>query len=303
MNNNLSIIANKSIIPKGILVAIGGNEDKKHELKIFSTMMSLVKKRKITVEIITTASRYPEEAGMDYYNVFTKDKNNTVGLMHIRTREQASDSKFLDRISVADIIFFTGGDQLRITSILGGSLIEKEIIRRYRDEFCIISGSSAGATVMSKTMIYGGDSKEALRKGTINVSIGMGLIDNAIIDTHFIERGRFSRLMEIVSMNPNNVGIGLGEDSGTIIEKGRILRAIGSGITVIIDGQHLKHTNVAEIDSDEAIAIENLIIHTIVSGYGYDLNKKKYLKPEDLEKMRLFESEVNKNENNRNEGH
>ena len=151
---------------------------------------------------------------------------------------------------------------------------------------------------MSKTMICGGDSSEALRKGTINVSTGIGLIDNAIIDTHFVERGRFSRLMQIVSMNPSNIGIGLGEDSGIIIEGGCILRAIGSGITVIIDGQHLKYTNVANIDSDESIAIENLIIHTIVNGYGYNLFEKKYLKPDDLKKMNLIESEVNTNENN-----
>lgn len=112
----------------------------------------------------------------------------------------------------------------------------------------------------------------------------MGLIDNVIIDTHFVERGRFSRLMEIVSMNPNNMGIGLGEDAGIIVEDGCILRAIGSGITVILDGSHLKYTNVANIDSDDAIAIENLLIHTMVHGYGYDLSRKKYLKPEDLSK-------------------
>lgn len=288
MNNNPSIKVNQSIIPKGILVAIGGNEDKKYELKIFKTMMSLVKKKKITIEIITTASRYPEEAGMDYYNVFTRNKDNKVELMHIKTREDAYDSKYLDRIKAADIIFFTGGDQLRITSILGGTLIEKEIIRRYINEFCIISGSSAGATAMSKTMICGGDSSEALRKGTVNISTGLGLIDNVIIDTHFIKRGRFSRLMAIISMNPSSIGIGLGEDSGIIIENGNIIRAIGNGITVVFDGQDLKHTNVADINSDEAIAIENLKMHTIVNGYGYDLNENKYLKPEDLEKMTLF---------------
>ena len=142
---------------------------------------------------------------------------------------------------------------------------------------------------MSKTMICGGDSREALRKGTINVSSGIGLIDNAIIDTHFVERGRFSRLMQIVSMNPSNTGIGLGEDAGIIIEGGCILRAIGSGITVILDGQHLEHTNVADIYFDEAIAIENLIIHTIVNGYGYDLCEKKYLKPDNLKNKAEFD--------------
>jgi len=298
MSKNSSYILKDRVIPKGILVAIGGKEDKKYDLHILSTILSLVKKQNKTIEIITTATQHPEITGREYYKIFTKDIKNTVGLMHISTREQADDLELLKRISEADVIFFTGGDQLRITSILGGSRIEKEILRRYENEFCIIAGTSAGASAMSKTMICGGDSSEALRKGTINVSTGIGLIDNAIIDTHFVERGRFSRLMQIVSMNPSNIGIGLGEDSGIIIEGGCILRAIGSGITVIIDGQHLKYTNVANIDSDESIAIENLIIHTIVNGYGYNLFEKKYLKPDDLKKMNLIESEVNTNENN-----
>ena len=150
---------------------------------------------------------------------------------------------------------------------------------------------------MSRTMIYGGEGQTALHKGTVKASAGMGLIDNVIIDTHFVERGRFSRLMEVVSMNSSITGIGLGEDAAIVIEDGFILRAIGSGITVIIDGQHLRHTNVAEIDFGDAIAIENLVIHTIVNGYGYDLREKKYLKPEDLKRLDIFESEASTNEN------
>lgn len=287
--------------PKGILVAIGGNEDKSHELQILSTVLSLVKATTKKIEIITTASLHPKEACREYYQAFTKDAQHTVGLMHISTREQASDVHLLERITAADIIFFTGGDQLRITSVLGGSPIEAEILRKYREEFCVIAGSSAGAAMMSKTMIVGGDSSEALRKGTIGISTGMGLIDDVIIDTHFVERGRYSRLMGIVSMNPINTGIGLGEDAGIVVEDGCILRAIGGGITVILDAAHLKYTNVANIASDDAIAIENLVIHTMVHGYGYDLSRKKYLKPEDLKKdlkkVDPEESEEKENEN------
>lgn len=298
MNNDSSSLLTNRNTPKGLLVAIGGNEDKRYELHILSTILALVKKQKKTIEIITTASHHPDEVGKVYENVFAKDSHHTVGIMDLSTREQAADPVFLKRITAADIIFFTGGDQLRITSVLGGSPIEKEILRKYQQECCVISGTSAGASAMSKTMICGGDSSEALRKGTINIATGIGLIDNAIIDTHFVERGRFSRLMQIVSMNPSNIGIGLSEDAGIVIEDGCILRAIGSGITVILDGQHLRYTNVANIASDEAIAIENLVIHTIVNGYGYDLCKKKYLKPDDLKKVQLVESEAKTIENN-----
>lgn len=292
MHSKLNDIHVKHMPPKGILVAIGGNEDKEYELRILSTILSLVKKQRKNIEIITTASRFSEEAGKAYHKAFTRESDHTVGLMHITTREQANDANLLQRITDADVIFFTGGYQLRITSVLGGSLIEKEILRRYEQDYCIIAGTSAGASAMSRTMIYGGEGKTALRKGTVKVSAGMGLINNIIIDTHFVERGRFSRLMEVVSMNSGITGIGLGEDAAIVIEGGCILRAIGSGITVIMDGQHLKHTNVAEIDFDDAIAIENLVIHTIVNGYGYDLANKRYLKPEDIERMDRNESEA-----------
>jgi cyanophycinase len=298
MKNKSYYIRRRDILPKGLLVAIGGNEDKEYDLRILYTILSLVKKQKKNIEIITTASRYSEDAGKAYYKAFTNESDHTVGLMHITTREQANDISLLQRITAADVIFFTGGYQLRITSVLGGSLIEKEILRRYEEDYCIIAGTSAGASAMSRTMIYGGEGKTALRKGTVKVSAGMGLIDNVIIDTHFVERGRFSRLMEVVSMNSSITGIGLGEDAAIVIEDGCILKAIGSGVTVIMDGQHLRHTNVADISFDEAIAIENLAIHTIVNGYGYDLCNKKYLKPDDLEKLNMLESEANTHENN-----
>lgn len=272
------------VIPKGILVPIGGNEDKINDMTILSTIVSLVKKHKKKIEIITTAS-YSEEIAEAYFDAF-KNKNHIVKSMHLDSPEQANDITLVKRITEADIIFFTGGSQLRITSILGGSPIVKEIIRKYEEEFCVIAGTSAGASVMSETMIYGSDDEEALHSDSINMSTGLGLIENVIIDTHFIQRGRFSRLMQIVSMNTKNLGIGLGEDAAVVIEDGRILRAIGNGITVILDGQHLKYTNVAEINFDEAIAIENLILHTIVNGHGYDLCENKYLKPDDFEQLK-----------------
>ncbi|MDP2813993.1 MAG: cyanophycinase [Erysipelotrichaceae bacterium] len=265
-------------------MAIGGHEDNINDHRILSEILLLIKKEKKNIEIITAASKYPDEAGETYLKAF-EDSNHTVKLMNISDREQTTEESLIKRITKADIIFFTGGSQLRITSILGGSLIEKEILRKYEEEYCVIAGTSAGANFMSETMVYRGEVEEALYKDTINMSAGIGLIDNVVLDTHFVERGRFSRLMQIVCMNSRNTGIGLGEDAGLVIEGGRILRAIGRGITVILDGHQLKYTNVAEIDSHEAIAIENLIIHTIVDGYGYDLGDKKYLKPDDLEKL------------------
>ncbi len=275
------------MFPKGLLIAVGGNEDKEYDLEILSKITSLVKKRTAKIEVITTASECPKETGKIYVKAFNKVGKTSVGLIHIKTREQANDPGLLQRIKEADVIFFSGGDQLRITSTLGGSPMIEEIRRRYREETCIIAGTSAGASAMSETMIYGGDSSEALLKGTVNITGGIGLIDSVIIDTHFIKRGRFSRLMQMVCMNPGYIGIGLGEDTGVIIEDGHLLKAIGNGLIVIVDGHHLEYTNVTSIENGEAIAIENLRIHTIVTGHGYDLTKKEYLKPKDMENLSL----------------
>lgn len=272
-----------SRFPKGLLVAVGGNEDKENDLEILRSIKSLVKKDMVRIEVITTASEFPEETGKKYTKAFEKVGGSSIGLMHITRREQAYGVNLLKRIRNADIIYFTGGDQLRITSILGGTPLIEEVLRRYQEEQCIIAGTSAGASAMSETMIFGGDSSEALLKGTLNITGGIGLIDSVVIDTHFIKRGRFSRLMQLVCMNPGYVGIGLGEDTGIVIEDGHILKAIGNGLIVIIEGKDLRYTNVVDIGHGDAIAIENLSVHTIVMGHGYDLTEKRYLKPADME--------------------
>ena len=279
--NNM-LLKNNEYLPKGLLVAIGGREDKEEDLEILSTLVSLVNTDVPKIEVITTATNFPQETGEEYIAAFSQEEEISVGILNIDSRETASRPEFLDRIKTADIIFFTGGDQLRITSILAGSPIIEEIKRRYLEEFCIIAGTSAGAAAMSRTMIYGGDSSDAHQKGTVNLGDGLGLIDNVILDTHFVERGRFSRLMQVLSINPTNLGIGLGEDAGIIIEKGHIIKAIGTGVIVIFDGQDLKYSNVANIRYDEAIGMENMIVHTISNGYGYDLSARKYLHPGDL---------------------
>jgi len=272
-------------LPNGLLVAVGGNEDKEHDLTILKTITSLIPKDLVKIEVITTASAVPVEIGQLYRNAFNKVGGNSVALMGISTRDQSFDPVLLQRVKAADVIFFSGGDQLRITSILGGSPIIAEITRRFKEEHCIIAGTSAGASALSETMIYGGESSEALLKGTVNITGGIGLIDRVVIDTHFIKRGRISRLMQMICMNPGFTGIGLGEDSGVVIKDGHLIRAIGNGLVVILEGQHLKYTNVTDIENGGAIAIENLTLHTIVHNHGYDLRERTYLKPPEIKNL------------------
>ena len=278
-------IFNSTVMPRGVVVAVGGNEDKEHDLYVLRRMASLVKKRSVLIEVITTASEMPEETGKMYKSAFDKISNATVQFMHIRTREQAEDDQYIQRLKRCHVIFFAGGDQLRITSILGGTSFLKTIINKYYNEYCIVGGTSAGATAMSQTMIYDGESSEALIKGSVNITAGIGLIQNVVIDSHFIKRGRFSRLMEIITSNPGHIGIGLGEDTGIIIRKGCLIEAMGNGLVVVFNGKHIRYSNISSIDTGEAIAVENMHVHTLVNGYGYDLLNEKFLMPVELEKL------------------
>ncbi|MDQ1354742.1 MAG: Cyanophycinase [Acidobacteriota bacterium] len=274
-----------AVVPKGVVVAVGGNEDKEHDLLVLRRMVALIKNSPILIEVITTASEIPEETSKMYQRAFDRLDNTTVQFMHIHTRKQAEDERYIQRLKKCHIVFFTGGDQLRITSTLGGTVFLNTIINKYFTEDCIVAGTSAGATAMGQTMIYDGESSEALVKGSVEVTAGLGLIQNVVIDSHFITRGRFSRLMEIITTNPGHIGIGLGEDTGIIIRDGYLIEAIGNGLVVIFNGKHIRYSNISSIKSGEAIAVENMHVHTLVNGYGYDLLSDQFLMPAELEKI------------------
>jgi len=267
---------------QSILVAIGGNEDKEKDLDVLKQTVLLTNKKEPYIELITTASNMPKETGVSYIAAFEKIGVKNLKIIDIRTREQTRNPEYIERLKNADVIFFTGGDQLRITSILGGTPVLETIKSRYFNEKCIIAGTSAGASAMSETMIYEGEICEALCKGKVQLTSGIGLIKNVVIDSHFIQRGRFSRLMDIVTTNPGTIGLGLGEDTGVVIRQGHLLESIGNGLTVIFDGQHIKYTNISDIQIGEAIAVENVCVHTLAKGHGYNLLTRKFITPSEM---------------------
>jgi cyanophycinase len=267
---------------QSVLVAIGGNEDKKKDLDVLKQTVLLANKKEPYIELITTASSMPKETGASYITAFEKISIKNVRLMDIRIREQTGNSEYVERLKNADVIFFTGGDQLRITSILGGTPVLETVKSRYFNEKCIIAGTSAGASAMSETMIYEGEICEALCKGKVQLTSGIGLVKNVVIDSHFIQRGRFSRLMDIVTTNPGTIGLGLGEDTGVVIRQGHLIESIGNGLTVIFDGQHIKYTNISDIQLGEAIAVENVCVHTLAKGHGYNLLTRKFITPSEM---------------------
>lgn len=279
--------------PKGKLIAVGGAEDKGtdlekgeihrsnlnfFELGILRRIVEEIGGPSSRIEIITTASMIPNEVGNHYMDAFGKMGCTNVDLMHIRNRQDAARTDYLERIRRCDGLMFSGGNQLRLSAIFGGTEILRIMLNRYAEENFTIAGTSAGAMAMSNTMIYEGNAMRAHLKGEVKMTTGLGFIDDVIIDSHFEKRGRFGRLAQAVATNPQAIGIGLGEDTGMLItEGGNKMEAIGSGLVVIVDGFDIRHCNIADIPDGNPISIENLKVHFCEKGNGYLLNERKFL--------------------------
>lgn len=279
--------------PKGKLVIIGGAVDKgsfteknfpnsiEENLNYFeASILNRILKESAhginsNIEIITTASKIPIEVGDEYKKAFEYLGATNVNVLHIAKRDEANSPEINTRIEASNIVYFTGGDQLRLSTILGGTLLHKTILRKYQDENFLYAGTSAGAAAASTNMIYQGSSSEALLKGEVKITSGLGLIDDVVIDTHFVQRGRAGRLFQAVVTNPQVLGIGLGEDTGLLITNGTIMEAIGSGLIIIVDGVQIKNSNITDVELGQPISIEHLIVHVMSVHDSYNLNTHK----------------------------
>jgi len=277
---------------KGKLIAIGGAEDKgtivekalsiHHNLNFFGLgiLRRIVAEAGGTmsrIEVVTTASMIPFEVGNNYLEAFGRIGCTNVDVMHIRTREDAQNEEYIDRIKNCDAVMFTGGNQMRLTSTFGGTKFLRIIQNRYRNESFVIAGTSAGAMAMSNTMIYEGDAARAHLKGEVKITTGLGFMQNVIFDSHFEKRGRFGRLSQAICTNPSCIGIGLGEDTGMLITHGNQMEAIGSGMVVIIDGHDIRHSNIADIPEGNPMSVENIRVHLCAKGNGYLVQERRFV--------------------------
>jgi len=271
--------------PNGKLVAIGGAEDKASETVILRRVLEFAGKDNPRVGVITTASGIPDDVFEEYKSVFARLGASDVLDIRIRERIDGEDDKMLKMIAQSDIIFISGGDQMRLTSILGASPALASIRQRY-EEGAVIAGTSAGAACQSTTMVYGGHATDSLRKGAVKMTAGFGLIDGVIIDTHFLERGRFSRLMEVGATNPEFLGVGIGEDAAVLFQDGTI-HAFGPGHTILVDSSEITGSNVFDLADGEAVSVHNVKMHALVDGNAYSLSDRRVLGLEELRAQSL----------------
>ncbi len=277
--------------PKGKLIIIGGAEDKgsieqpdisnkntNYEPAEILKHLLPPKGSKKTIEIITTASAEPDSISKRYKEAFYSLGFKQVNFINMGNNYDASNPVFVGQIKKAHAVLFSGGDQFRLSTILGNTDVLKAVHERYfNDETFIVAGTSAGAAAAAALMMYEGENNEAILKGTVKISSGLGFMDGCIIDTHFTKRGRFGRLAQAVVMNPTCVGIGLGEDTALIITKGKEAYCIGSGMAIIIDGQYIGHTNMAYAEEGEPVCIEKLQVHILCKGSSFQFEKRQFI--------------------------
>ncbi|GER58353.1 cyanophycinase [Patiriisocius marinus] len=271
--------------PKGILIPIGGNEDKGVETSEMYTqefieegILSRVVKEAGGIDaeilIIPTASSIPEEVGENYLEAFGKLGCTNLFVMDIRNREDSDKEEYIKRMKSAKCVMFSGGDQSKITKKIGDTKLHDIMLKRYKNEPFVIAGTSAGAMCMSREMITGGSSQESFIKGAVGMDKGMSFIPQLIIDSHFIRRGRFGRMAEAVARFPMLIGVGLAEDTGLIIKNGKF-EVIGSGMVILFNARKARHNNHALLKEGTAMSLVNLKTHILASGDRFNIKKKK----------------------------
>jgi cyanophycinase len=280
---------NSCPVPKGILVIIGGAEEKAikqveerkgdkelegdhNDQAVLKAFVNLLpKKESPVIEVVTTSSGQPEESFGDYQKVFSELGVRRVHHLHHNTRGEVLDDNLSKRVEEADGVFFTGGDQLKLTSIYGGTSFLTDLKNRYIHDKIVIGGTSAGAMALSTPMIYAGNKDVQMISGEIKITTGLEFLKDVCIDTHFVDRGRFVRMAQVIETNPTCVGLGIEEDTAVVVRKGSEAEVIGSGMVIIIDGFHIREANIDEFTEKKVMSVRDLKVHLLGKGELYDI--------------------------------
>ncbi|MCL1468617.1 cyanophycinase [Argonema galeatum] len=257
----------------GQLVIIGGAEQKEGESKVLREFVRRAGGTKARIVVMTAATELPREVGEDYIKVFERLGAEQVRILDTVTREDASSSTALEAINNATGVFFTGGNQARITSIIKDTELDTAIHKRF-SEGIVVGGTSAGAAVMPDVMIVEGDSETHPRVDAVEMGPGMGYLPGIVIDQHFSQRGRLGRLLSALAQQPAVLGFGIDEDTAVVVQ-GNEFQVVGSGAVTVVDVAEIIHINVDELLKDEALAICGAKLHILPDGYRFNLKTRK----------------------------
>ena len=258
---------------RGFIIPIGGAEEKQNDPLILQRFVELCGGENADIVVLPTASRL-QDTGARYERIFRELGAADVSAVDFDTRRDCAESNRLDRIARASGVFFTGGNQLRITNLIGGTPVAK-LIRERNAHGMHVAGTSAGAAVLSEHMIAFGEEGGSPRAGSVGLSPGLGLTNRFIIDQHFRQRDRLGRLTTALAFNPFAVGIGLDEDTAAFIGPDNTLEVEGSGAITVVDASQLQFSSLDRIDDGEPVCLLGLNIHILVRGATFNLHTRR----------------------------
>ncbi|NJO39926.1 MAG: cyanophycinase [Cyanobacteria bacterium CRU_2_1] len=260
---------------KTAVMVIGGAEDKIHGRQILQTFFQRSGGADARIAIIPSASREPAVIGSRYHDIFEEMGAKAIEVLDIREREHGEDPVLQACVEDCTGVFMTGGDQLRLCGLLADTPIMERVRMRAQLGEITLAGTSAGAAVMGHHMIAGGGSGESPNRSLVDMTTGLGIIPEVIVDQHFHNRNRMARLLSAVASNPAKLGIGIDEDTCAMFEGDGTFQVIGKGTVTVIDPGEVSFTNYSTIGTVDPISIHNLRVHILSHGDRYDLYKRQ----------------------------
>ncbi len=263
---------------RGAIVPIGGAEEKFRDPEILRRFAELCGGRRARIAIIPTASQL-EDTGPGYERIFRDLGVGATRSLPLETRQDCSDPKWLRRIERADGVFLTGGNQLRLSTTIGGTELADLIRERNRDQGLHVAGTSAGAAFLSEHMIAFGAEGSTPQADLVTLAPGLGLTTSAIIDQHFRQRDRLGRLLSALAYNPRPIGIGLDEDTAAFIDGSERLEVLGSGAITVVDPSDLEYSSMDSAHQSDSVCMLNVRLHILTDGAAFDIRSRRAYPP------------------------
>ena len=259
---------------RGSVMAIGGAEDKVRERVILARFVALAGGAAARIAIVPTASSI-EDTGQRYKAIFLDLGSASAEVAFLADRAAAMDERALVPLRDATGVFMTGGNQMRLATILGGSRVEAAI-HAQSAAGAVVGGTSAGASILSRHMVAFGASGTGPKQRMAQLAAGFGLLDGVIIDQHFRERDRIGRLLTLVALNPGQLGLGIDEDTAAIFHPDGCMEVLGRGTVMVVDGQRMA-SDIAHQPAHKALNVTDVTLHALADGARYDLDTRRPL--------------------------
>jgi cyanophycinase len=259
----------------GAVMLIGGAEDKRRDKVILARFVEMAGGPEARIVVITTASTMGDRATDRYRALFQELGAGQVTGIRPLSREEANDPAIVEPVDQATGIFLTGGNQVRLVSVVGGTSLEDALAKAH-DRGVVVAGTSAGASAAATHMVAFGRPGASPKHRMIHISAGLGLVDGVIVDQHFEQRGRMGRLLAAVALSPRLIGIGLDEDTAAIIHADRSVEVIGRGSVTLVDGSNLA-TDAFSMKGHRPMMVSGAVIHALPAGYRFDLRTRRLI--------------------------